>query len=337
MTECDGSGRSGRSAWAELPEWLFPLAGHAILRPMTSRAATVIVPTTADRGELLQLSVGSVLRQTVDDIEVFIVGDGLHPVGAALARALEAEDERVRFFDFAKGVRRGEDHRHELLTTEANGEIVCYLTDRDLWLPNHVSELHRVLQDGDFAHTLRFGVGPEESIDVIWRSDLTAPSVRARHHELSILVPLSFAGHSLDAYRRLPHGWRTTPEGIPTDLYMWQQFLDQPWCRVVASTEPTVLYFKRGEHPGLSSPERLELLRFWEARTAAPDFDAWLHRQILAALVEDRAAVVEQIARGWQNRLRRRVPTAVTSAAARVVPSPLVADLRARLDGSRLA
>lgn len=304
---------------------------------MTSRAATVIVPTTADRGELLRHSVGSALRQTVEDIEVFIVGDGLQPAGAALARALEAEDQRVRFFDFPKSVRRGEDHRHELLTTDATGEIVCYLTDRDLWLPNHLSEMRRLLQNGDFAHTLRFGIGPEESIEVIWRSDLTAPSVRARHHELSILVPLSFAGHSLDAYRRLPHGWRITPEGTPTDHYMWQQFLDQPWCRVMASTEPTVLYFKRGEHPGLSSSERLDLLRVWEVRAAAPDFDAWLHRQIVAALIHDRARVVDQIARRWHNRLRRRVPTGVTAAAARVVPSALVADLRTRFDGSRLA
>jgi hypothetical protein len=245
-------------------------------------------------------------------------------------------DERVRFFDYPKGVRRGEEHRHELLTGVASGEIVCYLTDRDLWLPGHVAELHRLLKTGDVAHTMRFGIGPDENIEVIWRSDLGSPSVRARRHELTLLVPLSFGGHTLDAYRRLPHGWRTTPAGIPTDNYMWQQFLDQPWCRVVSSTEPTVLYFKRGEHPGLASDDRLELLRTWQARATAPDFNSWLRRQLVTALVEDRAALVEQIARRPQNRLRRRVPTRLTATAARIVPSDIVADLRARFDGSTL-
>ncbi len=44
-------------------------------------------------------------------------------------------------------------------------------------------------------------------------------------------IPLSCGAHTLAAYRRLPHGWRTTPPELATDLYMWQQFLEQPWCR----------------------------------------------------------------------------------------------------------
>ena len=40
-------------------------------------AATVVLPTTGDRGPLLPYSVGSILSQTVRNIEVFIMGDGV--------------------------------------------------------------------------------------------------------------------------------------------------------------------------------------------------------------------------------------------------------------------
>ena len=42
---------------------------------MTSPVATILVPTH-DHGPTLRASVASALRQTVSDIEVFIVGDG---------------------------------------------------------------------------------------------------------------------------------------------------------------------------------------------------------------------------------------------------------------------
>ena len=42
-------------------------------------------------------------------------------------------------------------------------------------------------------------------------------------------------------------GWRTTPPDTNTDRYMFEQFLDQPWCRVGTRRRPTVLTFKRGD------------------------------------------------------------------------------------------
>ena len=43
--------------------------------------ATVILPTIAGRGALLPLSAGSVLAQSVADIELFIMGDGVDDAG----------------------------------------------------------------------------------------------------------------------------------------------------------------------------------------------------------------------------------------------------------------
>ena len=72
---------------------------------------------------------------------------------------------------------------------------------------------------------------------------------------------LSSVGHTMDMYRRLPHGWRTTPKGKLTDRYMWRQFLQHPECRAKAIFEPTILYMKRGGHPGWSVKKRLAELK----------------------------------------------------------------------------
>ena len=251
---------------------------------MTSLAATVLLPTTGDRGPLLRHSVASVLGQTVADLELFIIGDGVDPAARSAIEELAAADPRVRFVDRPKHARRGEPYRHQVLAEEASGRVVAYLCDRDLWLPTHLEELTRLLDaDADLAHTLRFDVTDAGTFAFRHTADLADPGDRERSASFANLLPLSFVGHTLDAYRRLPHGWRTTPEGTATDRYMWAQFLDQPWVTVAGSPMPTVLYFKRGEHPGLSTPERLALLEGWSPRVAG-DGSAVVQREVLAAL-----------------------------------------------------
>jgi glycosyltransferase involved in cell wall biosynthesis len=247
-------------------------------------AATVVLPTTGDRGPLLRWSVASVLAQTVADLELFVVGDGVDDGSRAVARELAEGDPRVTFLDLPKHPRRGEPHRHELLRDRARGRIVAYLCDRDLWLPDHLAALDRLLADADLAHTLRVGVGDDDRFTFTHVADLGDPADRAGHRAFANLVPLSFAGHTLEAYRRLPHGWRATPEGTATDRYMWAQFLDQPWVRARSGARPTVLYFKRGGHPGLGAAERLALLERWGPRISSPDGAEAVRDEVLAAL-----------------------------------------------------
>lgn len=250
---------------------------------MSGARATVLLPTTGDRGPLLRRSVASVLAQTVDDLELFVVGDGVDPATRSVIEELVASDPRVRFDDHPKHDRRGEPNRHELLRDQASGRIVAYLCDRDLWLPTHLEELERTLADADFAHTLRFHVDDDDGFRSTHASEIAGRDRRSSASWPN-LVPLSFAGHTLDAYRRLPHGWRTTPAGWATDRYMWEQFLEQPWVRVAQSAVPTVLYFRRGDHPGLSTPERLALLERWAPRIATRAGSDEVQRAVLLAL-----------------------------------------------------
>jgi hypothetical protein len=40
-------------------------------------------------------------------------------------------------------------------------------------------------------------------------------------HTMFNCFDFTFAGHTMEAYRKLPYGWRTTPQEFPwTDLYM---------------------------------------------------------------------------------------------------------------------
>ncbi|MCB0988865.1 MAG: glycosyltransferase family 2 protein, partial [Acidimicrobiales bacterium] len=142
-------------------------------------SATVVVPTTGDRGPLLRHSIGSVLNQTVTDVEVFVIADGITDETRAHIQELIEADDRVRLFEFPKHESRGEPNRHQVLTEHATGRFVAYICDRDLWLPNHLHELDLALADADFAHTLRFRVGEDDRFHFTHIADLRTPMGRA--------------------------------------------------------------------------------------------------------------------------------------------------------------
>lgn len=255
-------------------------------------AATVLVPTH-DHGPTLFRSVASALAQTVSDLEVLVVGDGAPDVTRELMGELTSSDPRVRFFDNPKGPRHGEQHRHAALS-EAQGEIVCYLSDDDLWLPEHVEQLQALLSESDFAHTLPLRVDPDGRIHH-WRVDLELPFYRELLLGGENRVPLCCAGHTLELYRRLPAGWRAGPEEIPSDLHMWQQILSVPGCRAASGTRPTVLHFPSHGRSDWSSEERLDELDAWTARVNDPAWRDGLAQQVLDAVMVDDARLDEEI------------------------------------------
>ncbi len=266
-------------------------------------AATVLVPTH-DHGPTLRRSIASALAQTVSDLEVLVVGDGVPDVTRELMAELISSDPRLRFFDNPKGPRHGEQHRHAALS-EAQGEIVCYLSDDDLWLPNHVEAMQALLAESDFAHTLPLRVDPEGRIHH-WRVDLELAFYRELLMGGENRVPHCCAGHTLELYRRLPAGWRAGPSELPSDLYMWQQILSVPGCRAVSGTRPTVLHFPSHERVRWSSEQRLEELDDWAARVKDPAWRESLAQQVLDAVTVEDAQLDEEIA-AREERLRAQV------------------------------
>jgi hypothetical protein len=257
---------------------------------VTSKLATVLVPTH-DHGPLLSHAIGSALEQSITDIEIFIVGDGADPLTKEVANELCSQDDRVTFFDNEKGPRHGELHRHAALQ-DATGRIVCYLSDDDLWLPDHVSSMLSLLEGADFAHAQPVGLRVEGTL-FSWPGHLEVASSRDRVIAYANFIPLSCGAHTLDRYRKLPFGWRTTPEGIHTDVYMWSQILEQPDCVARSGARPTVLHFPSHWRTEMTPDRRLEELAGWRRRIADPGFETGFAAKVTDQIARDREETEE--------------------------------------------
>jgi GalNAc5-diNAcBac-PP-undecaprenol beta-1,3-glucosyltransferase len=240
---------------------------------------TVVVPTF-DHGPTLKSSVPSALAQSLEDIEVFVVGDGVPDVTREIMARLCAADARVRFLDNPTGPGNGEIHRASALR-EASGDMIAYLADDDLWMPEHLEVLGDLLQDADFAHTYPIRVEADGSIGE-WTVDLARPWYRDAMLEGTNFVPLGCAGHTMALYRRLPHGWRTKPEGTWSDLYMWQQVLSMPGVRTASGTRPTVIHLPSSLRRGWSVDRRLRELDDWAGRMTKPGWREDLYATVLS-------------------------------------------------------
>jgi glycosyltransferase involved in cell wall biosynthesis len=256
---------------------------------MDDPLVTVLVPSH-DHGDLIEFALRSVLNQTLQDFEVLVVGDGMTDEGRACVSRLAAKDPRVRLFDLPKGPRHGEVHRHRVLTAEARGRIVCYLSDDDLFLPRHLEAMVTALRESDFAYALPNFITIQREYGVP-EGDLSIPEIRERLTRDSDFNFIAFHGaaHTMALYRRLPFGWRTTPLGRPTDLYMWQQILSVPGCRVAMSPYATTLHFPDAGRRGWTHEERRAELAEWEERVLArPDGELLLASMAIARLVWSR-------------------------------------------------
>jgi hypothetical protein len=197
----------------------------------------------------------------------------------------------VRFFDHPKHARRGEPYRHDALQ-QARGRIVCYLCDRDLYLPHHVEEMGRLLAAADFAHSYPFRVLEDGSYRHDFAYDIANPEDRAflgRPDTAKVQLPLSVTAHTLDAYHRLSEGWTQTPERFATDRYFWAKFANNPGMRLASGFRPSVLYFTRGDHPGWSTARRFDELIHWSRRLSSPIELHAIEFAIMTTALQDRA------------------------------------------------
>jgi len=256
-----------------------------------SPLAAIVVPTH-DHAATLDLSVRSALEQTILDLEVIVVGDGVGDDTREVVAMLVEEDARVRFLDLPKGPHHGEVYRGEAIAS-TNAQILCYLCDDDLLLPGHVASMAMLLEGADLAHSQNGHIDASGT----WHhyfADLASPDCRAwvlRPDRNA--VSLTGTAHTRAAYQRLPHGWRTTPAGRWPDHYMWQQFLAEPWVRAVTATRVTALQFPShldGRDGWQPAARRAELER-WRATLATREgragFDETVRNAVMAQATDE--------------------------------------------------
>ena len=282
--------------------------------------ATVLIPTH-DHGPTLRHSVATALTQTVKDIEIFIVGDGMPEAARDVARSVARLDPRIRLFESPKAPRHGETLRHEALHAAA-GQVVCYLSDDDLWMPDHVETMLALLEHCDFANALPLYVDRRQELGS-WTVVLESDYFRRLILSGTNRIPLSCAAHTLLMYRRLPHGWRTTPAGTPTDLYMWQQFLAEPDCRARSAARPTVLVFPAPTRKAMTAVERADELAEWSGRIAGTD----LTTQALERFVRECARIEAEEVFDLRNELDAVTRSMELRVGRKLMSLPLIAAL----------
>lgn len=205
----------------------------------------------------LPFAIATVLEQTRQDFELFVICDGAPAETAACAREFTARDSRIRAFVHPKGERNGELYRHQALQS-ARGKYVCQIADDDLWLPNHLDEMATLLGQVEFGNLLAVSTRPDGTRYCHY-GDLARASHRQRMLESrrNFFGPTA-AGYRLATYRRLPVGWSPAPTDIWSDLFMWRKFLSLP--DIVCGTRFAVTSLHVAAYPRrtMSGEERAE-------------------------------------------------------------------------------
>jgi glycosyltransferase involved in cell wall biosynthesis len=255
--------------------------------------ASVLIPTH-EHAATLPFSVASVQAQNYQDMEILIVGDGVGDTLRAAVKRLQADDSRIKFFDFPKGPRNGEIHR-DVVLRQAQGQIVCYQSDDDLWLPGHLHAMQTALESADFVTAMQVLAGTDGKLRAYY-FDLESPQfvvpwLAWDYEPIHLLgdwatpgVGLSFCAHRLDAYLRLPEGWTTTPDGRPSDQFMWKKFARQPWCRLKSLHWPLTLQFPAKDRRDWAPQQRADELARWTEIIASPDGTTRICHEILGEL-----------------------------------------------------
>ena len=157
---------------------------------------SVIIPT-CDRPEFLQDAVNSVLSQTYQDFELLIVNDGSRPIQ-------HFADPRIRILD---GKQRGAVPARNLGVQSAQGDVIAFLDDDDVWTArDHLAFAAKSGADFFFADGLmRFPNGDSK----IFAHDADAKSLELNNTILISAVCYKRSMHAalgaFDEY--LPYYW----------------------------------------------------------------------------------------------------------------------------------
>jgi glycosyltransferase involved in cell wall biosynthesis len=125
-----------------------------------SSRITVIIPTY-NWSAVLPYSIASVLRQTVTNFELLVVGDGCTDDSESVVERVG--DKRVRWINLPANTGHQSGPNNEGLR-QARGEFIAYLGHDDLWFPHHLSCLVAALDAGaDLAFGITELIGPDDS------------------------------------------------------------------------------------------------------------------------------------------------------------------------------
>jgi glycosyltransferase involved in cell wall biosynthesis len=221
----------------------------------------VLLPITR-RPHLLEFAVASVLRQSEQDFELHIISDGApRPTNLKIA-ALAGHDDRITAHVFPKGERNGEVYRDKIIR-DSNARYVCQIGDDDIWFPDHLAQIARLLSECEFGHTIQTETAPAfRLLPLIGDIADMSISRRMMTERFNIFGPTA-CGYTREAYLKIDKGWEAAPAGIWSDLFMWRKFLAHPDIRCRSRLASTNLHISAFHHTGLTRGERRRVNRSW--------------------------------------------------------------------------
>ena len=185
------------------------------------------------------LALGSALGQTRPPVQVLVIADGCRDGTQEAVRALA--DPRIEVLDLPKGSGYGYGNRNEALR-RARGDVVAWLGDDDLWLPDHLERVGAVFDAGvaDLIPATACIVHPDGAFEATW-ADWSVPFFRDRFMGGENRTPMAAVSHRV-ALALAAGGWRAeVPRAGDADL--WRRLLEAG-ARPAASLAPTVLHFR---------------------------------------------------------------------------------------------
>jgi glycosyltransferase involved in cell wall biosynthesis len=244
--------------------------------------ASVLIPAH-DKPTTLPLTVDTVLRQSVTELEVIVIGDGVTDPVRDVVAELSRSDERVRFLDFPKGPHHGERYRHDAVLA-ARGAAVLYLCDDDLLLPDHVADLLALLEEHTLVQSLNGFCRVTGEVELVV-GDLADPGSvdllldeRLQHNFVSI----TGTAHTRAFYEQAGAHWDTTPPGQWPDHHQFRRMVAHPGFRGATSARMTALQLPTSEdgRDTWTATEREEELARWHRLVTAPGAQARIDKLV---------------------------------------------------------
>jgi glycosyltransferase involved in cell wall biosynthesis len=195
--------------------------------------------STHNRRETALLALQSALGQTHSPEQVFVVCDGCDDGTPAAAQAVD--DPRVVVLDKPKAPGAGWLNRNDVLE-QTDADVVAWLADDDLWLPDHLERLHRFYETGvaDLVQSSCVLVEADDSMHahgLDWSVErFRTGALETGRHE----TPSSAMSHTVELGVRAG-GWRTVDEFGDKDF--WHRML-RAGANTSMLAEPTVLFFR---------------------------------------------------------------------------------------------
>jgi hypothetical protein len=244
----------------------------------------VIIPTHSAH-DTLNFAVLSALDQTLPPVKITIIGDGATGKVRKQGENLSNEYAAVEFLDKPKLGLRGEKYRDEVIRA-SDADLISYLCDDDLYMPNHLEVVSKHLEKFDFVNPRPTFVNPDGTLSLL-ASGIEIPKIKTWHRldPPQNTISLTGASHTRKSYLSLEAGWDAGPPEYWTDLYMWVKFFSNPNVTTFTSPHTTTvkLLYTKDQREFLN---RSELIEHWFNVTREPDQLAEFQNRIEIQLKE---------------------------------------------------